>query len=576
MNSVICKAFAALGQTEPASDRGPKYLRYVGALAKMTKLSALFGVLLVGATTDLLVAGEPAISFRTVAVTGDSAPATTDGALFLSFGTPTIDNFGRATFSGFLESGGVTAESNEGFWTERAGALDVILREGDPVPGMSLGTTFGDVDHSWYPASAGGANLFGARVRFPDDTTRFAHWTNHSGSLEPALPINGELPVPGGTANPFFLSPLNMSQSNIGPAFSAQAFSPQINPSGFVGIWGPVNGSLGLAAYTGQQVPGSADGVVFSALSPPRVNSLGHVAFNGAFEDPDELLPESQGIFLSMNGNVTPVVRAGDPVPGAPPGAEFVWFHDRAPSVNNNGQVAFFGQWFSETDGDIGVWAGGANDLRFVAAPDSPAPGMPAGVTFSSIQNAFFVAPPISAQGATTFRASLQGPGINNDNRNSIWSEGFGSLGLVAQEGQPAPGADAGFVFDSFGFPSINGNGQVTFMADVRDPSGATMRHWGLWAHDINGILRLVAHVGMEIELAEGDIRTIRSLIVAGPSGGEDGLMRSFNDRGELAFTATFTDNTSAVLVAIVPEPTSALFALFLFAIWRRQRNRRN
>ena len=57
-------------------------------------------------------------------------------------------------------------------------------------------------------------------------------------------------------------------------------------------------------------------------------------------------------------------------------------------------------------------------------------------------------------------------------------------------------------------------------------------------------------------------MRTILSLAFVTGSGNDDGRPSAFNDRGQLAFAATFTDGTSGVFVSdlvAIPEPTAAL-----------------
>ncbi len=85
------------------------------------------------------------------------------------------------------------------------------------------------------------------------------------------------------------------------------------------------------------------------------------------------------------------------------------------------------------------------------------APGTDPGVVYSG-----FSTPVINAAEQTAFRADLTGPGVDLTNDRGIWSEGGGSLALVAREGDAAPGT--GVVFGSLlENPVLNGAGQIAF-----------------------------------------------------------------------------------------------------------------
>lgn len=90
----------------------------------------------------------------------------------------------------------------------------------------------------------------------------------------------------------------------------------------------------------------------------------------------------------------------------------------------------------------------------------------------------------------------------------------------------------------------------------------------GIWAQDLSGELKLIARTGDQLDVDDGpgtDFRTISDLSFIGGVGAEDYVERSgFNDQGQLAFSATFTDGSSGVFVSnlvAVPEPGSLLLA---------------
>ncbi len=228
-------------------------------------------------------------------------------------------------------------------------------------------------------------------------------------------------------------------------------------------------------------------------------------------------------------------------------------------AVNDAGQVAFLALLQGVDDSsDLGIWSEGSGHLSLVARKGSPAPGTDGGF-FGG-----FSLPVINGEGQTAFSGILRtGGAVTSLNDSGIWSEGSGRLQPVAREGSPAPGTDGtnfgGFLLSR---PVINGAGQTAFVASLE--GGGT----GIWAEDTSSILRRVACEGDLLEVADGDVRTISDLGFVGDSGNEDGRRSGFNDLGQVAFHATFTDGSSGVFVTNVPEPsTSALGCTALLAL---------
>ena len=170
------------------------------------------------------------------------------------------------------------------------------------------------------------------------------------------------------------------------------------------------------------------------------------------------------------------------------------------------------------------------------------APGT-GGATFSDLKRS----PALNNAGETAFRADLTGPGVTGANDSGI----FTSAGLVAREGDVAPGT-GGATFSFFRAPALNDAGETAFLADLTGPND-------------RGIFTgagLVAREGDLIDFGGGDLRTILSLVFSG-----NGL----NNQGELAFFASFTDGSQAIVIAdlsstaVVPLP--APLALLLSGI---------
>ncbi len=144
-----------------------------------------------------------------------------------------------------------------------------------------------------------------------------------------------------------------------------------------------------------------------------------------------------------------------------------------------------------------------ASGLRTVALTGHPAPGTTGNVTYDnfgsyydSLAGQFFRGPVLNEAGQVAFRADLTGTGVTSNSNQGIWSEGSGSLSLVARTGSHAPGAPGGVNFRvdptlELYTPVLNRAGQTAFYGGLTDGSV------GLWSEGTGG-LNLVARSGVQ------------------------------------------------------------------------------
>jgi uncharacterized protein YjbI with pentapeptide repeats len=489
-----------------------------------------------------------AASLRTVALSGQHAPGTPDGVNFMpwesAFGIPVLNNMGQVAFWGRLNLPAVDS-SNDGIWSEGSGSLALVAREGDNVPGIG---TFSSFD--WPVINDVGHTAFVAR-----NANGWATWVQRTGGLVRV----------GASSNNSHISLNNAGHS----AFSNGA------------IWSEGSGNLVRVAGIGDPAPGTPEGVkfhLFPTAPPPTppLNSLGKTAFRGVLAGNGANATNDEGIWSQGSGSLALVARGGDPAPGTPSGVVFgpnsfggIFSSDVA--LNDNGHTAFRG--FLTGDGvsspdSHGIFAESDSGLRLVARTGDHAPGTPAGVNFQTL-----VAPVLNDAGQTAFLAFHTGDGYLGT-RSGIWWEPPQGLTLVARSGDHAPGTPDGVVFISgsdsaFNQPLLNNSGQIAFF-------GRTNYGRGIWATDRSGTLQLIAREGDLLEVAPGDIRRILELGFASSVSVYPGD-RSFNDRGQIVFCASFSGDTSGIFVSnavAVPEPTakllSACCALIFFAFPKR------
>jgi hypothetical protein len=251
------------------------------------------------------------------------------------------------------------------------------------------------------------------------------------------------------------------------------------------------------------------------------------------------------------------------------------------PMIDNAGEVAFLGS----RAGTNGIWFGppsnmkllasgaslsgpyvsknghlayGANGTLYAAAPlsppiailhnNDPAPGRP-GATIDGIRGM-----QITDSGYVAFEASANGKG-------GYWVGLPGSIHPVALEGDPVPDVP-GMIFSSLTneLIFINNSGELLFPGHYLNPlTSATER--GLWVFDNNGIVHLIARQNGQLEF-DGQMRTVSDV----------GIRYGLNDFGQIAFTATFTDGSSGVFLATIPEPTALFLLMPIVLVGRRRR----
>jgi len=503
---------------------------------------------------SLLAAGSgygQVISFSTVALTGDPAPGTDPNVVYSGFNLPVLNGAGQTAFSGNVTGAGVDGTNDEGIWSEGGGSLGLVARTGDAAPGTGAGVVYGGLGGPLLDGAgqtAFGALLTGPGVVFANE---FGFWSEGSGSLS-LLARKGDA-APGTGPGVVFDTVERLAFNASGQAaFWGILTGPGVGPGNRTGMWSEGGGSLGLLAREGDAAPGTAG--VFGEFSTSSstaisINGAGQTAFRGVI---DSDFP-GFAIWTERGGSLGLVVRRGDPAPGTGPGVVFQSLLSPV-AFNTAGQTAFAGNLDGPgVDGtnQRGYWSEGSGSLSLLARTGDPAPGTGPGVVYDLFSGSSLM---LNGAGQTAFRSLLTGTGVDDTNDSGIWSEGGGSLALVARSGDAAPGTEPGVVYDVFGRNSLNGAGQTAFRADLTGTGVDSTNDRGIWVTDLDGVLTLIAREGDLFDVDDDpqvdDLRTISGLdINFGGSGGEDGRPTGFNDLGQLAFQLDFTDGSAGVFI---------------------------
>ncbi|MFG0326129.1 MAG: choice-of-anchor tandem repeat NxxGxxAF-containing protein [Phycisphaerales bacterium JB037] len=478
-------------------------------------------------------------SVRVVALSGQPVPGTPPGVTFQFFGlpgpafkAPLIGDSGAVAFLATLQGPGVGPDNNIALVAYRNNALELVARTGDQAPGAPAGYRFHELDPNQGESikmNDWGRTVFLARLRDPAGTRRddLTVWTEGQGSLAPFR----------------FLSP-DM------PEFFYEIEHPVINDPGTIAFHGII-----------RQPPGSpAIGGLFTDAGgiPTRVTNLfGTVA--GINDDGDVLGTGASGVLLASDDDLTKLVYAGLPVPGAPPDS-----HIRSSGGNlrlSEKSFAFIGTMEGPhitPDSDRGVMAGPLGNFSLRAREGQPAPGTPDGVSLRLFRDG--TGDPdvlnVNASGHVAFIDRLEGPGVNSSNATGIWTDLAGSLSLVAREGDPAPGTERGTIISTIYINfveytlAINDRGQGIFGAGVENPNSQIVNARTLWWFDATGNFRVLLRDGDVIDTnPDPASTTLRTIGLLNPNGA------SLNEQGQVAVRVFFTDGTDAILIAQIPCP---------------------
>ncbi len=251
--------------------------------------------------------------------------------------------------------------------------------------------------------------------------------------------------------------------------------------------------TFGQIALTGDPAPEVMDGAEFDSFDTPVLNGAGDVAFGA-------LLRTGTGATVTFGNDSAvfgPSVSSGLPLgllareddvaPGVIDGAEYNSFIG-APVLNDAGDVALLASLRTGTGDEVTIRNNTAifgpssqpgSPLGLVIREGASPPGVSDGAVFGLLYW-----PRINNTGDTAFYARLTDgavPGVvNPGNDQAVFgpSSGAGSsLGLIARDGEPAPGVSDGALFDRFATfdPLMNAAGDVAFTAYLRTGNGGAV-----------------------------------------------------------------------------------------------------
>lgn len=482
---------------------------------------------------------------RIVAQSGQAAPGTSGqfSQFFISAdgpSAPVLNDAGRVAFSATLTNspGGVTSLNDTGIWSEGSGALSLVAREGHAAPGPA-GALF---RRAAYPVinSAGAvafAGLLRENVAGVTLDSNSGIWSNVGGSLQ-LIAREGTQAV-GTPAGVDFATLIDPALSDAGQtAFRGTLRGTGVDTTNQAGVWAQKNGFLEIVARAGSPAPGTAVGVNFKSFSNglPSINAVGNITFRAFLTTANDT---DMGVWVKRGDVVSLVVREKHPISGV--GSEILNELPRDPVLNAAGQTAFIASVFGIGGGHAIVVE---NDTpTIIVRKGNVDPGSLQSATFGNFSSVL-----LNDDGNIAFQGLIEGTNVLDHNNEGIWVEKNGDIQRIAVEGMQAPGAASNTLFGSFSNLAFNNAGQVAFVASLTGSGVSEANNLGIWASTPAGELRLIAQEGTPF--GGGDLSGINGLHFAGGSAGNDGQRSGFNDRGELAYLATYASGANRVIVS--------------------------
>jgi len=471
--------------------------------------------------------------------TGEEAP----GAPGTQFNTPTslaLNASGQVAFKATLTGAGIASENDEGIWVGQPESLALAAREGT----LSPGTTGQYIAGSILPWEAillndEGQVAFRAKLSMADPISQ-GIWVGAAGSLDLVTQSGASAPgVEAGTTFGAFYDLRLAEASQV--AFRAVISGPSITGDNNVGIWAGSPGNLAQIIRKGLATTPTQFSIVDSGSLPAfdglSLNDDGRVMVRAQF--PPTVTNVTDGVNVQYNyglfmkpqlsgGSLR--VRPGDRARGTR-----VFEYLNEPGFNASGNFAFAASYDAiHSYEDSGIWIDRQGTRYVAAVENNNPPGTPAGVVYSHLSG---VKVAINNQDEMVFRAGLRGSSVTASNDVGIWAGTRDSLAFVTRTGNSAAGAP-GAAFSFFAEHQINDAGDIAFRASLTGSGVVSSNNLGIWATR-QGTLSLVARKGDSYQVVPGLIRTVTEL--------KPGF--AFNDSGQVAFIARFSDGTHGVVI---------------------------
>ncbi len=511
-------------------------------------------------------------SANVIAYAGEAVPGlpgvTFSNATLLDF--PSMDDAGNVIFRSRLLGTGVTSANDRAlFGGTNYGNLAMLVRCGDPVPGIPGATIIGNGLGGSPRLAANGLALWeckfsGTGVTAANDTAMFEGTPGNY-----VLVVREGDPAPGTTGATYSGDMNNPSQQQVVQLkngrllFGSNVTGGDTTTNNNVGLFSGMPGALALVQRKGDP---ASNGAVIGSFSLGQMNDAGQVIINETLSttvgNPPATAASDLTLWVYTPGSAPVLVaREGDPAPGVP-GATLnsnsndnLYTLSFGPNAFNNSGV---GIMQAELKGG-GVIVGVNDRYLYQVSSSGLTPlirrGAPAANTDGNFDTINIATLQYNNSGTIAFEGILTGGTQTPSTDTGIWTgTPGGQLQLIAREGNVAPGTN-GAMFDDFNgrFLLLNEQGRIQVSARLvgGDVLPDLTNSVGYFTWDPILGLQLVARSGDQIQLAPGDVRTI-----AGAGGVQlnngDGNPLDFNRNGQFAMRVNYTVPASGSAGSII------------------------
>ncbi len=449
-----------------------------------------------GPEARTLAAGQ----IETIAVSGEPAPGTEVGVVFLNFGTRRtlgLNNSGQVAVAATLAGPGVNDFNDDGIWAgpvDNLNLLNLVVRAGDPVGNGDdlLFRNLSDIVLNQAGQIAFRAGLF---VFLKDENGNivvdvngepitvnqgYGLWVASPPDISPGEYTLTPVVITGDQAGTdlffsFFRPPaLDANGQVMFTAFLDGPADPEdpnfVDESNDLSIWlwsldNPLT-PLTLIVREGDTLVTPDGDVTVLRLLPSKLNNWGEVAFTAIDTGTATQTQGGRGIWVWNPAGLTSRVRDGDPAPGIS-GAEFVAvFVDE---LTDSGEITFTAEIpVDDVTSDLSTWFEDQSSVdRFilVAREGDQAPDTESGVVFLSAD--YIHRPVPDTDTVTTYAAVSDASGDPSKHRQGLWIGSPDNLGLVALDGDPAPVPEQRATYSSVSGIALNRSGRVALKANL-------------------------------------------------------------------------------------------------------------
>lgn len=269
-------------------------------------------------------------TFAALARIDEQAADLPGGDLYDTLNSPVIAPTGSVFFTGGRPGDGLDSVP-KGLWSDRSGAVALLLAPGDTAPGTG-GQIFAHFGTPT-PAPVDGFVFLGtSRPEGSNERATPGVWCEQNNTLD-AVAISGQ-PAPGTTTTFVAFAAQQAINADVRIAFVATLDSTDTTTD--TGIWTDRAGALTLLVREGDTAPGTSNSLIGEISPHLTINDAGDIAFRCALRNADT--STNTAIYLAhADGSFDLVAIEGDSIADEPGDVFIATLGD--PQLNNAGEM---------------------------------------------------------------------------------------------------------------------------------------------------------------------------------------------------------------------------------------------